>query len=119
MAVRTDISFLDIKHFIIIFQLLCKIFFQARLLVALTYIIKCPSAFSDLDALFHDAHVTEFLLLGVRLAADVAVLGVGHVAVGEGDLARRGRAGGGLDIARYGAANLQPDLREIRGKEAK
>ena len=82
---------------------------------ALTYIIKCPSAFSDLDALFHDAHVTEFLLLGVRLAADVAVLGVGHVAVGEGDLAGRGHAavgagGGGLGVARHCAANLKPNL---------
>ena len=48
-------------------------------------------ASSDLNALFHDAHVTEFLLLDVRLATDVAVFGVGHVAVGEGDFARRGQ----------------------------
>ena len=72
-------------------------------------IIRC-TAFPDLNALFHDAHVIEFLLLGVRLAADVAVFGVGYVTVSECYFACHGRAGGELDIARYGAANLQPDL---------
>ena len=74
-----------------------------------------------LDALFHDAHVFELLLLGVGLAADVAVFGVGHVAVGEGDFAGCGyaaAAGGGLGVARYGAANLKPDLvRECMDKK--
>ena len=82
----------------------------------MTYLIStCRSRkwSPDLDALFHDAHVLELLLLGVGLAADVAVFGVGHVAVGEGDFAGCGyaaAAAGGLGVARYGAANLKPDL---------